>query len=362
MENYLNSEPITNMVWSGISMLKKKVLRSVLHDEQYPALLSGFQSTVKALTSFIFFLDSLHGDDPNNPYRDEIKELKLIVSSELLKPLLSDQPTENLSIFKLTQYHHVLTVKLSAGLKKVIQSIYFFDVCIAVSDVARLKGFTYADALPAEGNIITADNLCHPGINNAIGNPITLIPDSNLLFLTGANMAGKSTFMKAVGINIYLAHMGFPVAAKQMQFSVKQGIYSSINVPDNLDKGYSHFYAEVLRVKTVAEEVNSGKNLFIIFDELFKGTNVKDAYDATLEVTTAFALYNNCSFIISTHITEVGTVLQQRCSNIQMLYLPTIMEGKNPVYTYQLQPGISSDRHGMMIIENEGILELLKTE
>ena len=181
-----------------------------------------------------------------------------------------------------------------------------------------------------------------------------------MIFLTGANMAGKSTFMKAFGINVYLAHMGFPVAAKEMQFSVLEGIYSSINVPDNLNMGYSHFYAEVLRVKKVAEEVSEEKNLVIIFDELFKGTNVKDAYDATLAVTAAFSEYRNCLFIISTHIIEAGQVLKKEQDNIQLLYLPTIMNGTVPAYTYKLQPGISSDRHGMMIIENEGILELLK--
>jgi DNA mismatch repair ATPase MutS len=124
--------------------------------------------------------------------------------------------------------------------------------------------------------------------------------------------------------------------------------------------GLSHFYAEVLRVKMVAEEVSKEKDLVIIFDELFKGTNVKDAYDATLAVTAAFSEFRNCFFIISTHIIEAGEVLQTQQANIQMLYLPTIMNGNIPAYTYKLQPGISSDRHGMMIIENEGILEMLE--
>jgi len=66
-------------------------------------------------------------------------------------------------------------------------------------------------------------------------------------------------------------------------------------------------------------------------------------------------------FIISTHIIEAGEVLKQQ-DNLQMLYLPTIMNGNVPQYTYQLQQGISSDRHGMMIIENEGILEMLMDE
>ena len=173
-------------------------------------------------------------------------------------------------------------------------------------------------------------------------------------------MAGKSTLMKAFGINIYLAHMGFPVSASKMEFSVKDGIYSSINVPDDLNQGYSHFYAEVLRVKKVAAAVSSGKDLVVIFDELFKGTNVKDAYEATLAVTAAFSAYRNCAYIISTHIIEAGEVLTHQCNNILPLYLPTIMNGNIPTYTYQLRAGISADRHGMMIIENEGIIDLLE--
>jgi len=174
----------------------------------------------------------------------------------------------------------------------------------------------------------------------------------------GANMAGKSTLMKAYGISVYMAHMGFPIAAREMVFSVMDGLYSSINVPDNLNLGLSHFYAEVLRVKKVAEEVASGKDLIIIFDELFKGTNVKDAYDATFAVSGAFSKYRNCFFIISTHIVEVGDALKEKFDNLQFAYLPTVVENAKPKYTYMLKEGITSDRQGMMIIENEGILDI----
>jgi DNA mismatch repair protein MutS len=258
-------------------------------------------------------------------------------------------------------YDHLLRHTMRVALTTVIETFYQLDVYITVANLAQAKDYSYAKALPREGNLFTAAALSHPGIEKAVANPVSFHQNSNMIFLTGANMAGKSTFMKAFGINVYLAHMGFPVAAKEMMFSVKDGIYTSINVPDDLNMGYSHFYAEVLRVKNVAAQVSSGKSLVIIFDELFKGTNVKDAHDATLAVTAAFSEYNNCLFIISTHITEAGEVLKRQ-SNIQMVNLPTIMNGNIPKYTYQLQPGISSDRHGMMIIVNEGILELLEKD
>lgn len=115
-------------------------------------------------------------------------------------------------------------------------------------------------------------------------------------------------------------------------------------------------------MKKVAEEVSSTKDLIVIFDELFKGTNVKDAYDGTLAVTEAFSAYRNCFFMISTHIIEVGEVLRRLCGNIRFVFLSTVMEGATPRYTYRLEEGITADRQGMIIIENEGILELLLSE
>ena len=180
--------------------------------------------------------------------------------------------------------------------------------------------------------------------------------------LVGENGAGKSTLMKSFGISVYLAHMGFPVAATSMKFRIQDGMYTSINVPDNINLGYSHFYAEVLRVKKVAIEVSRDKRLVVIFDELFKGTNVKDAFDATLAVTEAIAERKNCAFMVSTHIIEVGQELGKRCDNVTFEYLPTVMKGKLPTYTYKLEPGITSDKHGMIIINNEKIIEIIKGE
>ncbi|RYE22358.1 MAG: DNA mismatch repair protein, partial [Sphingobacteriaceae bacterium] len=138
-------------------------------------------------------------------------------------------------------------------------------------------------------------------------------------------------------------------------------MYTTINLPDDLSSGNSHFYAEVLRVKKIAKELGVDKNLFIIFDELFRGTNVKDAYEGTIAITAAFAEKRNCMFVVSTHIIEAGDVLKQRCRNINFVYLPTRMDKNIPIYTYKLEPGITADRHGMIIINNERILEIIRS-
>lgn len=172
-------------------------------------------------------------------------------------------------------------------------------------------------------------------------------------------MAGKSTLMKSLGIALYLAHIGVPVPANRLVFSPRDALYTSINLPDNIQMGYSHYYAEVLRVKRVAEQLVQGRKLFVLFDELFRGTNVKDAYDGTIAITTRLYQHPLCQFILSTHIIEAGEFLERDYPDIQYLYLPTRLEAGKPVYTYTLTPGITSDRHGMVIIENEGIIDLL---
>ena len=171
-------------------------------------------------------------------------------------------------------------------------------------------------------------------------------------------MSGKSTFLKAFGVAVYLAHLGFPVAAASMRTGVFNGLFSTINIADNLNKGYSHFYNEVLRVKGVAEEINRTGNLVVIFDELFRGTNVKDAFDASLAIISAFAKARGSVFLVSTHIMEVADHLR-KFENIHFGYFHTTIDGKTPIYSYRLRDGVTEERLGMLIIENEQIVEII---
>jgi DNA mismatch repair ATPase MutS len=242
---------------------------------------------------------------------------------------------------------------------ELLSCIYRLDVYISIAEVAFKRNYVFPLAAAGKQHAVKFTGVYHPLVKNALANSIDISPQNNIVFLTGANMAGKSTFMKTLGIALYLAHMGFPVAATKMEFSVMDGLYTTINLPDDLSSGNSHFYAEVLRVKKIAKELGAGKNLFVIFDELFRGTNVKDAYEGTIAITKAFAEKRNCIFVVSTHIIEAGEVLRQDCSNINFVYLPTHMEGNRPLYTYKLEQGITADRHGMIIINNERILEII---
>ncbi|HEY0274258.1 MAG TPA: DNA mismatch repair protein, partial [Chitinophaga sp.] len=248
-----------------------------------------------------------------------------------------------------------------AAMQQLLAAIYEIDVFISVAAVAAQRQYVFPVALEKETHRVQLEKMYHPLVRNAVANTLCIQPGSNIVFLTGANMAGKSTFMKSLGIAVYLAHMGFPVAAEKMEFSVLDGLYTTINLADDLSSGNSHFYAEVMRVKKMARELAAGKRLLVIFDELFRGTNVKDAFEGTVAITAAFARQPHCLCVISTHIIEAADVLAQQCANIHFVYLPTRMNNHTPVYTYRLEQGVTADRHGMLIIQQEGILEILQS-
>ncbi|GEP94054.1 MutS-related protein [Chitinophaga cymbidii] len=356
MHEYLDTGGSRNAAFTMASLLVIKSLAVLTRDERYKEIIQRMHATIITLNKCRAFVASLrHAPEP---YAGHIAAIRDILESSQVKDLSNIDIYQSIPMKTLSHYDSLLKGKLRQKMGSVLAFIYETDVYIAVGSVAAEKNFGYAAALPPEANVFSAKDLRHPCLSKAVGNNVMMEKDSNVLFLTGANMAGKSTLMKSIGIGFYLAHMGFPVAASGMEFSVREGLYSSINVADNIGLGYSHFYAEVVRVKQAALAAASGKRLLLMFDELFKGTNVKDAYDGTLAVTEGFAGFRECLFIVSTHIIEVGEALKE-LDNIRFAYMPTIMEGAHPRYTYRLQEGITEDRQGMMIIRNEGILELL---
>lgn len=340
--------------------VSKKMLQFLAQEPGYGYLKTGVNTTIGLLFRFFKFVKILEAGGV--PLDEEFCAIRKLFEQDSVTWLNKIDPEGNVALFKLIKMDYLLRGKLREQIQIVLEFIYKLDVYIAVADVAKTMGYSFAKAMSASENLLIINNFYHPRVEKPVNNSVIMDQQTNMIFLTGANMAGKSTLMKSIGVAVYLAHMGFPVAADEMIFSVKDGLITSINVADSLESGYSHFFAEVQRVKKVAEQLAAKMNIVTIFDELFKGTNVKDAYDATLSIIEALSVVKNSLFIVSTHLTEVGETLKDRFANVRFAYLPTVMEGSRPRYTYLLREGVTDDRHGMIIIRNERILELLRRE
>lgn len=358
MIEYLDTHTPSNKLWAFATIVYKKILSALARDPGYKIIISGLHATITILHQAKLLLDQFPVHD--HAFATKAQKFREMYDSADLQKLVNVDIYGTQSLQQVSFNDHLLKVTFRTEMQHLIEFIHQVDLYHTVSRITIENNFNLPVTTDKD-NVLKIENLKHPSIENAVGNNLHFTEDQNVLFLTGANMAGKSTLMKTLGIGIYLAHIGFPVPADFFEFSVKDGMFTSINVADNVSLGYSHFYAEVMRVKQAAIAAATGDKLILIFDELFKGTNVKDAYDGTLAVTEAFATYFQSIFLVSTHILEVGQALEKK-ANIQFQFMPTELKDSIPHYTYKLEHGVTQDRQGMTIIQNEKILELIEPQ
>ncbi len=234
------------------------------------------------------------------------------------------------------------------------------DAFLSLAISCKQHAFVFPALTESAQPYIEAKELYHPLLETPVAYSVELTRDKNFLFLTGANMAGKSTFIKAVGLSVYLAHLGMGVPASEMQVSLFHGLLSNINVVDNIIKGESYFFNEVQRIRKTIEKISDGQNWLILIDELFKGTNVQDAMKCSTVVIEGLRKMQNVLFILSTHLYEIGEPLQQY-PNIQFRFFETSVADDQLVFSYQLKEGISNDRLGYLILKREGVVKLLES-
>ncbi len=241
-------------------------------------------------------------------------------------------------------------------LRRALDALYRMDALLSVARAASRHSFVLP-SVASDHDGILCEGLRHPFIEEGVDNDVHLQNPQNFLFLTGPNMAGKTTLMKALGVATYLAHVGFPVPCRSMKLGFLEGIVSSLNVEDNLGKGYSYFFAEVQRVKDVAQRLHQGRRLLVLFDELFKGTNLADAMEGSRMVVDGFLRHTDSLFVLSSHLLELGRDLDH--PGIRFTCFTAKVEDGRPRFSYKLEEGLSDERLGMLILRTEGIPELL---
>lgn len=340
----------------------RRIFDKLNGDAQYFLMENGVRSTVTLLKWLQEFTERII-----NGYENEDSTIStlLLEQSKKVKEIFQRNGYDKLiKLNKISKYLSIgrldyqFRITDRRDILYCLDLIYQYDAFSTIAKVAHDKNFTFANLYQAEENKIEIKGLFHPLLDNAVANDVTLDRDSNVMFLSGPNMAGKSTLLKALATAVFLAHVGFPVPASQMDISILSGISATINIADDLSSGYSHFYAEVMRVKSVAIKLKEKRNMLVIFDELFRGTNVKDAYDGTTAVIKAFSNVKGAFFVVSTHIVEVADELKD-INNVKFNYMSIDRNNGHPSYSYLMKEGISKDRLGLYIIEQEGVIDLI---
>jgi DNA mismatch repair protein MutS len=280
----------------------------------------------------------------------EKKSLEVIAKKEKSSEL---SITEMLTLAYYIRYHY------KQQLLELIDYYSQLDAWYGMAMAMKQFGLCFPVFKETGQPVLKAKNLYHILLESPVAYNVELNEKNNFIFLTGANMAGKSTFIKAVGNAVFLAHIGMGAPAATMELSLFDGLLSNINVVDNVVKGESYFYNEVQRIKNTILKITDGRKWMILIDELFKGTNVQDAMKCSTVVVEGLIKIKRSLFILSTHLYEIGEDLKQY-PNIDFKYFETTVTDEKLHFSYQLKDGISNDRLGYLILKKEKVIELLE--
>lgn len=298
-------------------------------------------------------------DELPKPFKKVINSVDKIVSKDQFTIIEKYKNTDELSRQQLLQLAHFIRYGYKHHMLELVVLYAQIDAWYGMAMAVKNLGLSFPEFVVKDEPVIEVAGLYHLLVQNPIAYDVILNQKTNFLFLTGANMAGKSTFIKSVGASVFLAHIGMGIPAKQMKLTLFDGMLSNINVVDNISKGESYFYNEVQRIKATITKISDGKKWLILIDELFKGTNVQDAMKCSSTVIEGLLKMKNSLFILSTHLYEIGEDLK-KYPNIDFKYFETAVFNDQLHFSYQLKEGISNDRLGYLILKKEGVVEMLE--
>ncbi|NOR86559.1 MAG: hypothetical protein GQ527_03015 [Bacteroidales bacterium] len=207
----------------------------------------------------------------------------------------------------------------------------------------------------SDGFTFKARNAAHPLLSpkGRVSNDIDFSNFGNFTIVTGANMAGKSTYLRTVGANMILALCGAPVCASEMAITPIQ-LFTSIRTKDSLAKNESYFYAELLRLQAIIEELKSGTQLFIILDEILKGTNSKDK-EMGSKALVAQLINLKAVGLIATHDLQLGNLIETFPSYIQNSCFEVDIHDDQLHFDYKLRDGVSQNLNATFLMNKMGI-------
>ncbi|MBE3560698.1 MAG: hypothetical protein IMW89_15985 [Ktedonobacteraceae bacterium] len=197
--------------------------------------------------------------------------------------------------------------------------------------------------------------LGHPliPVEKKVTNDFTLQKGGEVVIITGSNIAGKSTFLRTLGVNLCLAYVGAPVNADRLETCLFR-LFSCIRVSDSVTGGYSYFYAEVKRLRALLSELErAGYPLFFLIDEIFKGTNNRERLIGSRSYVRAL-VGRNCLGVISTHDLELVKLADVLPQVKNYHFREEVVEGEMS-FDYRLRPGPCPTTNALKIMQMEGL-------
>ena len=202
---------------------------------------------------------------------------------------------------------------------------------------------------------LNAEGIGHPLLQNkkCVTNDFAIFREHQMFIVTGANMAGKSTFLRTVGINLVLAQSGNVVRSARFDFH-PTALFTSMRTTDNLAKDTSYFHAELLRLKQLVEMAKQ-EHVFIILDEMLKGTNSVDKLNGSLAFLRKLLQYP-VTGLIATHDLALGELANEYPENFFNVCFEITHQGEEIQYDYKLHKGVSTTMNASILLKQMGLI------
>lgn len=201
-----------------------------------------------------------------------------------------------------------------------------------------------------------ATQMGHPLMpaSQCVKNDATIPSRPFFLIITGANMAGKSTYLRTIGVNYLLACIGAPVCCERLKLYPNQ-LITSLRTSDSLSDNESYFFAELKRLKRIIDLLNQGQQLFIILDEILKGTNSMDKQKGSFDLIRQF-MQLKANGIIATHDLLLGSLIKQFPEEIRNYCFEADIKENELTFSYKLREGVAQNMNAYFLMKKMGII------
>lgn len=206
-----------------------------------------------------------------------------------------------------------------------------------------------------EGGVLEGKGLGHPLIpaDECVDNDLEIPSTGHIKIVTGANMAGKSTFLRTVGVNWILAKAGTAVRAERMRFR-PLALFSSMRTSDDLAEHESFFYAELKRLRMIVDELEAGKEVLILLDEILQGTNSEDKKRGSRRFLERILKYPVAG-LIATHDLDLTQMEESHPEQIENLcFEAELIDGRSH-FDHKLRKGVCRNMNASALMESMGI-------
>jgi hypothetical protein len=287
------------------------------------------------------------------------------------------------AIMKLKKLAHLFESRYNGMVGPLMNSLFLFDIQCGVrldrwrkihrqevlrglADITEIDTYvslaTFAYNHPQytypafNHSTYSAENIAHPLLEKtAVGNSFSLGEHEQFYLLTGANMTGKSTFIRTNGVNIILAYTGVPLRGDHIQVPLTR-LYTAMRITDSVQDDVSYFRAELIRIHDIMQEVQTNEQPYLILlDEPLRGTNTTDKQNGTRSIIEKFVRLNAIG-IVATHDTVLCNLEEQHAGKVANHHFESTIEGNELKFDYQLKKGCSKSNNATILMQQMGIV------